>query len=188
MDVHSGLDIKKIKDVPFLFFAVIVFVGMGIQTYSIEFPFLNNSASRGYISFFAGLIYAYFAKKIDIEKIWIQILAAFAFCGTILGLKYSLFGMSENNVVFVFWPSLLVIMNSKLVKKVIRGEFWSKWAEISFDVYIWHMVWISSYSFLGDKYMGWVYSVKGMVVTVVVLQLVGLLSNRLFERPINKYL
>ena len=59
---------NRIKIHPQYLFVVMIFLGMGINTYGINLPFLNGSSSRGYYAFFFGILLAGILKKNKIGK------------------------------------------------------------------------------------------------------------------------
>ncbi len=179
---------KRIDVSPYYLYMGIVLVGIGIQSYGINLPFLNFFSARGYMSFFAGILYMKIAHSLDIKKWWIQITAAVIFMFQIFLIYKGLVSNIGMDVIFILWPSLLILFHSGLARKIIRGKIWSKWAEISFSVYIWHCILLIGYLFIPRECAGWLYSGWGLLLTIVILQIVGILSNRFIERPLTKYL
>lgn len=179
---------KRIGVSPFYFYIGMIFIGVGVASYGLNMPFLNSFSARGYMGFFAGLLYAKIAGYTDIQKKWIQLTACVVFICQIIFIYKGLAWNMGMDVIFVLWPSLLILSQSKLVQKFLRGEFWSKWAETSFSVYIWHCILLIGYLFVPRESAGWLYSGWGLLFTIVVLQIIGILSNRFIERPLNKYM
>lgn len=179
---------KRIEVSPYYFYMGLILVGIGIRSYEINLPFLNTYSARGYMSFFAGILYMKIANHLDLKKWWIQIAAAIVFLGQV-GLIYK--GMTWNmglDVVFILWPSLLILFHSRWVKRIIQENIWSKWAEISFSVYIWHCILLIGYLFMPREDAGWLYSGWGLFFTIVILQVVGILSNQFIEKPLYNFL
>lgn len=180
---------KRIDVSPYYFYMGLILVGIGIQSYGLNLPFLNSYSARGYMSFFAGILYMKMAHHLDIKKWWIQITAIIVLLIQV-GLIYK--GLAWNmglDVVFILWPSLLILFHSGWVKRIIRGEkIWHKWAEISFSVYIWHCILLIGYLFIPREEVGWLYSGWGLLFTIVILQVVGILSNQFIEKPLYNFL
>lgn len=91
-------------------------------------------------------------------------------------------------VTFLLWPVLVIICHSKWMKKIVKGNFWSECAKISFNVYIWHAVILAGYTMIPLKYSQFLYSLKGMIFTLILLVwIVGGVSHYFIEKPLNKF-
>ena len=178
---------KKLQISPKYFYILIIFIGIGTKAYQIEWPFINRSySSRGYIAFFWGLILADILKKIDLRSIRVQV------CSLLMGLAVIMViatGYKRNMnlpITFILWPSAIILSYSKTITGIFQGNFWSQWAKISFDVYIWHAVVLGTLKIIPIKERAWSMSLWGLMMTLALCQIVGWLSWRFIERPLDK--
>lgn len=130
---------KRMKIIPQYVFVFMIFLGMGIQTYGINLPFFNESSARGYYAFFFGLLLAEGLKDKRIAnkgKISFLIIIVL----TILIIYYPSFMSIGLNYVmtFIYYPVVIILCRTELVRKIIDREIFGKIAQISFDVFIWH--------------------------------------------------
>lgn len=118
----------------------IIFVGCAINTYSIDLPFLNAFMSRGYVSFFAGvLLGSYVYEKTFSNK-------AGGFALLIVGLFVVLFKTHFNFIetgfqyllTFIVYPALIISLKTEIASKVFRHPIWGKAGGTSFSVYLFH--------------------------------------------------
>lgn len=123
-----------------ILFIIIIFIGCGIVTYGINFPFLNQSSARGYYAFFTGVLLAEFLDKYKVTK---QTL--YSSMAIIVGLTFLI--VVKNDYIskgivfvmtFVYYPALVVVFESTLLKRFFRLKLWGELSKISFGVYIWH--------------------------------------------------
>ena len=186
---------KRNINVNYLYLGM-VFLGMGIVTYKINLPFLyysspeDSSPAKGYYAFFAGILLANFlaVHKSKINKLSIAALVMIA--GTVLAIVYK----ARNNQVFddfywltfVFFPSLIILAETKAAQKIFSADFWSLLAKIAYNVFIWHVCMEIVFNYLLKTYpvlaqrTEW----KMMLVALILDWIVGFLSYRFIEKPI----
>lgn len=170
----------------YYFYIGIIFMGMGIETYSIKLPFLNGHSSRGYMAFFFGIVFCGLWKYIDVKQRWIQLLSWFMFISIIISAACGYNSDMKFNVVFILWPAVIIICHSKGFSQIIGRKFWTDWAKISFDIYIWHRILLTLYLFIPIENRGWLISVRGMLLTLCFMQIIGVLSHYFIELPMDR--
>lgn len=173
---------------PYYLYIFIILVGLGCQTYGINLPFLNELSSRGYIAFFAGLVYEKISRKHELQKWTIQVGGLLGCVVMFLLIKFTQITITINMVVFILWPLVLIVANSKYLSYIINRKLWSRWAEISFSVYIWHAVIIIGFLFMPESYRLLLNSKTGLLITCFLMQIIGFISNRCIERPLHRRL
>lgn len=171
------------------FFIGMIFIGIGIQYYGIELPFLNVYSSRGYSAFFLGLILAYVIKHYGNKK-WIFRMS----WGIVVGIPiliYKEYWLVLKDIqwimLFIFYPALIVLACSKEVNGLFSWRWVSKLSEISFNAYMWHFsLFILLYIIISLGIQVDLCSVKGMIGFTVVCYIVGTISHYFYEKPMSR--
>ena len=170
-------------------FGGMIFIGLGIQYYGINYPLFNYLSSRGYVTFFLGLLLAYVVDK-RAELINFQI------CLTIIiiipFLIYKQYWLVLKDVkyimIFIFYPALIFVFSSQFVSKIMHWSWINNLANISFNAFMWH------YPLLEIKYVVLklfdfkfdLCTINAMIIFSVVCFGVGTLSYILIEKPLNR--
>lgn len=183
---------KRLSVTPKYFFIFMILLGMGINTYGINLPFLNASSSRGYYAFFFGILLADFIKSRDIR------IKDALFCAGVLIIITSLIVLKPNFMstginyimTYIYYPALIILCKSAAVGKVLNRKFIGKLGQISFDVYIWHnpfylLLYILIKLFNCNINLN---SYATMIGYTVVCYLFGAFSYYCIERPISKWI
>ncbi len=178
---------KRVNVSPYYFYYLIIFGGLGISTYGIDMPFMNGYSSRGYIAFFWGIVFARIMRQIDIHSRRIQFISIIEVSGMIFLI---IIGYSINIiflVTFILWPAVIIICYSPVVVKVLeRGRIiWNFWAKVAFNMYIWHKVVLIAYTFIPSEKIEWFLTVRGMLLNLVIIQIIGLISYFCLEKPLE---
>jgi peptidoglycan/LPS O-acetylase OafA/YrhL len=141
---------KRVKISPNIFYLCIVFVGVGIRSFSISLPLLRDETGRGYIAFFWGLLIAnaYNTKNAKKNIIILECLSAISIVLTVVFYFWychlnaaSVDEYQYNDyywIVYIFYPSILILLNSNMGRKLLDHKAISFLGQVSFDVYIWH--------------------------------------------------
>ncbi len=164
---------------------------LGVSAYSAlaDLPFLNQSISRGYMAFFTGLMLASLLKEhrpgtaAGITSLIILIVSVLILVFRFDLLEYRL----VFYLLFIFYPALIVLLETPAVQKILDHRFLGRLAQISFNVYIWHyeLCIICAYanSFLK---LGVDFSSRAAEMMFLILALaVGAASHFVIEKPIN---
>lgn len=168
-------------------YVIVMLIGLGITTYTISLPFLNEYTARGYFSFFFGIILGKWLYKTKITRcIWCVSIAILLAMTYVLVKHIELIGPAILTV--VYYPALIVFFEYPPVAKLFRHEWISTVGKISYDVYIWHCpLFIVVYLFIGTFH--WdinLDSVVSMIIFTVITFLVGTFSYFVIERHLDK--
>lgn len=184
--------VSKRKNVPYVYMTIgVILLGIGINTYNINLPFLNLSSSRGYYAFFYGLLFHDILER-GINK-GVKIIS-FILCITIpLLIAYQNEFMATGinyTVTFLLYPALIIMFRSRFLHWVFNHRIVGIIGKISFDVYIWHNpFYILLYVLI--KVFNWNINLNDpitMIMYALVCFVWGALSFYLIESPINRYI
>lgn len=127
---------------PYYGYLFMIFVGMGIITYGISIPGFTNETARGYYAFFFGIVFHKFLSSELMKEIRSAFFGCIFLLITFLMIfQWDIVSVDINYVLtFIYYPAILVILKSRYIANMFKGEFWGKFAEISFNVYVWHSV------------------------------------------------
>lgn len=175
---------------PQYIFAVMIFLGMGIQTYGIDLPFLNASSARGYYAFFFGILLAGFLKRKYIGVKWMIVNVITVLILTVLIVLTPDFMDKGINYImtFIYYPAVIIFFKSQVVKKVFDNNIWGRLGRISFDVYIWHNPFFILL-FILIKIFNWNLNLSScwfMIVYAIICYLFGTISHYFIEKPLNR--
>lgn len=174
---------------PYYGYVFMIFAGMGIITYNISMPGLTSGTARGYYAFFFGIIFHKFLSSDSMKEIRNVLGVTMFFIMTILMIfQWDIVDEDINYLLtFVYYPSVLIILKSRYIKKVFKERFWSKLAEISFHVYVWHAVLLFGVLSIRDI-LGIKFHVKGsilMLIFTLFCFLWGTISCLIYENSIK---
>lgn len=133
---------KIMKVTPIYFFVMIMLLGLGINFYGIELPFLNWTAARGYIAFFWGVILCcILTKSCSIARLKgssIIILVA-VFILTIWN-PNEMWDNFSMILTFLIYPAVIVLLlTSNMLKTILEHKIFGTLGGISFEMYLWHV-------------------------------------------------
>lgn len=168
------------------FYIAIVFLGLSIQKNGTDLAFFNSYTARGYYAFFFGLVFSIFFYNYKISK-FIKMLSIFLVVFvTFLIVRY--YFIVEKNInytlTFIYYPALIIIFNSDIVKRILYSKITEKIGEISFNVYVWHggfillLPIINKYYSLNINFV----SYKTMVISTIALYIFGAMSYYFIEK------
>lgn len=182
---------KRLSVSPKYFFVFMIFLGMGINTYGINLPFLNASSSRGYYAFFFGIILADLIRERRIEKKDALLCIFILIIITVLIIFRTEFVSTGINYImtYIYYPALIIVCKSDFVGKILNRKFIGKLGQISFDVYIWHNPFYILL-FILIKVLNWNIDLNSywtMIGYAVVCYLFGVFSYYCIEQPISKW-
>lgn len=176
------------------FYIGMLFLGMGIISFEFNLPFLNSYSSRGYCSFFTGILLANVltANRSKINKLSIAALIMIAV--TILAVFYYAHNADKFEdhfwLTFISFPSLIILAETPFSKKLFAGGFWPLGAKVAFNVFIWHTCLMIVYKYLLLKIplLACQTEWKMMLCALAIDCIVGILSYRLIEKPLTRKL
>ena len=131
----------KLKCKPLYFYIAIILLGIAGGVYGYDKPFFNWQICRGYYAFFFGLVLATYINKFGIKKK--EIIVSFATLAffTLLFVFLPQYGNDHTNYMMTFfvYPALIILFETKPVRKVFCHKIWGTVSAISFEVYLWHL-------------------------------------------------
>ena len=128
-------------------FVFMIIIGLSCWCYGLDIPFFNRWSAKGYIPFFVGVMLGMFMNRRNytvprgIIKVGLLGLmsSVIYFLSMVYFVKVSRF--SDNLwLIFIAFPSLIILFLSDSVKKVFGNRIWSTLGAITFDVYVWHYI------------------------------------------------
>ncbi len=189
----NRLSLKWKMNVCWLYLAM-VFIGIGVLSYGMRLPFLNNHAARGYYAFFTGALLSHFmaSDRVKSARTAIVALALVAFTAFIV-LWYGMTGRHWDDyywLTFVTFPALIVIARSRFCQKLFKYSIYQVLAAAAFNVYIWHVCIFIAWKIMLFKipYFAAIAEWKMMLINLVVIFLFGCLSHYMIEKPFNKWI
>lgn len=168
-----------------------IFLGIGINTYGINMPFLNASSSRGYYAFFFGVILAGAIKNRKLGWKYTAASLLMVCVLTCLIAFYSTTFMYEGIgyiMTFIYYPALIVFFKSDVVSKIISGKIIGRIGQISFDVFVWHIP-LFLLMFILIRVMGLdlnLHTCKAMLCFTIICYVVGTISFYCYEQPVAR--
>lgn len=132
---------KKIGCKPYYLYIVMIFVGFSGTEYCFNYPFLTDMSSRGYYSFFFGLVLAHYVKTFGIRKgeIVLSLSTIALFLAILAVIPWFALDDLRYTLTFVVYPAIIMLVESSGGKKLFCSPFWGKWGAVSFNVFIWHL-------------------------------------------------
>ncbi|WP_338951460.1 acyltransferase [Fusobacterium nucleatum] len=183
--------ISVLKNYKYIYFyVIIIFLGLSIQKNGTDLAFFNPYTARGYYAFFFGVLFSIYYNNYKMNKL-IKILSVFLLIFiSYLILKY--YHIIENNInytlTFIYYPILIIIFNSDIIKRILSSKITGKIGEISFNVYVWHGGFILLLSIINKYYSFDINfaSYKIMAISTIILYVFGTISYYLIEKPLEK--
>lgn len=164
---------------------VMALFGCGILSYEIELPFLGYASSRGYYSFFFGVLLALVNEKYSLRKTGYYLLS-------VVILLISAFDIVRGKgdgflIAFFVSPALIHIFTSPAAEKVFRSKIWETLGNIQFHVYLWHKTVLNVIYVLAAAGINFnIYSLKAMYGFTLFMELFGAASYFLLEKRAAK--
>ena len=178
------------------FFVCMIFIGLGIDYYSIRLPFFNEFTSRGYFAFFYGIIMVDIVsmlKNDKREKLWYAASVLLAFIIPYLIYKrYWLVTKDEQYILtFIYYPALIFLCTSKHLCRIFNCKLIEKAGQISYNVYMWHFpLIIAMYVIISifNLNLDCIYRIQTMFLFTIACFGVGIISFYFIEKPIEKFI
>lgn len=186
---------KRLAVTPRFMFIAMIFLGMGIITYNITFPFLNSSAARGYIAFFTGveLVDLYKAALVKCKREICCVSFGVILLFVVLYVVNAEFFLTDGQgflLTFLFFPALIcVCVCSEVVRKIFSHRICGTLGAVSFEMYIWHLV-IFMLMITLDAYgvIDFQSEYGTMSGTLLIIIIWGYIVYYLVERPLKEWL
>ena len=183
---------KKLKINARYLFTFMVFLGIGIISYSIELPFLNFCSARGYMSFFFGVelvdIYTMIKNKKIIPLISGLVILIFIIYG--IYDSETLFGNGldqQMTLTFILYPAIIGLLSFGKLGSMFKNKLIKFLGNISFEIYLCHY-----HVFMGIhllEYFGLIEfprSDLGMIFALGIIIVMSICVYLFVEVPINK--
>lgn len=172
------------------FYCAMILLGIAIQTFEWEAPFLMFNTARGYIAFFYGILLGIaFSKRKPGRRMTGAALLMTAGL-TVLILNNLTFVNDHINLVmtFLYYPSLIIIFNSAPLSKVFDNRFSVLLGRVSFAAYIWHnccfeLIDIFNIRFHLEIRYG---SYRTLALCFMIMLAWAFFADRFIERPLEK--
>lgn len=180
----------RLKISPFYGMGFFLLLGCGINTYGMELPFLNVSSSRGFCGFFAGVLLAAVMPKIQAWR--------YSPAASLLVVVLFLADLKWENgdleylpflLTFVFYPALIILLQSAPLSHITGAAFWGKWSKITYSIFIWHFpLYLLVFLLLPILHINPASAANQtcMLLFACVMQPIGWLSYRFLEKPWNQ--
>lgn len=172
------------------FYLGMVFFGILLQTQGVQYPFMNEYTSRGYIAFFFGVFLStYFYEKKTGKA---GTVVSFLVCLVLIDLIAFHYGFVERGLnyisIFLLFPALLLLFRNNIVCSIFFSEIWGEIASIAFNAFLWHMpmlvAWMLIFRTMQVEYP--LLTREGMWGFVLFMLLVGSVSHFCIEKPLKK--
>lgn len=163
----------------------------GITEWS-NLPFVGFAAACGYMSFFTGVLLASVLTvyKPNLTGTFFSLFVVVSFT-LLLIFKYEimLYGILYL-FIFVYYPAVIVLLESKPAQKMLDCRFFGFLGQISFGIYIWHMEFnVLLLSLDGLFHLGLNFASRWTEFAVVLINIaIGTASFYLLEKPITRAL
>lgn len=190
--------VGKCKKIPVDYLYVgMIFLGMsiyttGFYTTGLDLPFMNGSSATGYVAFFSGLLLGMFCKDRKIGRLY---RIGLLFLVIILsGISHFRYGWVDDGFMyilcFVYFPSMILLAESDVLKKLDRVRILGELGKITYDVYIWHIPIFLALRILNTMFglqFNW-FSRTFMILYAVLSFGVGTVAHYVIEKPLMKRL
>ncbi len=181
------------KEIPLsALFAGMTVLGIALLESKCTLPFFNGGDSRGYMSFFFGLLLARFWERrtpgrgccltclgIVLLLTW---LIAFRFDYVSDGLRYLM--------LYVYYPCLVTVCLSQSVRRLFRFPWLGTLAAISFNTYMWHGSILLALRIFANLRPGWLLLERRITMYAVTAMcfFCGTVSHYVLEKPHRAFL
>lgn len=131
----------RIKCKPVYFYIAMILFGFGIGVYKLDLPFMNWQIARGYYAFFFGLVLAAYINKYGIKakEIVISILTIALVSVMFIFYREGADDYINYTVTFLLYPAIIILFETKIMRKIFCHKIWGVLSGISFEVYLWHL-------------------------------------------------
>lgn len=127
-----------------ILFILTIIIGIYIQNFRLDYPFLNSDFARGFLSFFVGVMMKSLLEKFSSlkkdEKTVLRIFLALViiFCLFFYQKNSFCFYPTVFSAFFIFVPLVILLSDLKCLNKLCNTKFVKWLGDISFDIYLWN--------------------------------------------------
>lgn len=182
---------RRYRILPIYFQIAVIFIGIGIISYKIDLPLPNRFAARGYCAFFMGIVIyeivtRYSAKILKLYSIIILLITSLAFI-------YDFENLVDDQlliVIFIIYPPIMFLfLKSEIVGKIFNHKFFGFLGKVSFEVYLWHCVYLMAFQYVSELLQLSVKpSFQQMLVFLFITEILSMIMYKFVEIPITKKL
>lgn len=170
-------------------FVFMVLLGITINTYSWNTVFLNRYISRGYFSFFAGLLLAYYFHKV--KKNRVELVCFILPVMFLVFLKMKPQFLTSGDFYFytlMLWIPVLVFVVRWLPARAVDCKIVTFLGKVSFGVYIWNEPMSCLRNIMATVFAVDLCKISTVVIFVMSSWLIAICSYLWIEKPISKRL
>ena len=175
-------------------FIFMIFLGIGIISFSINLPFLNMYSARGYLSFFFGVelvdLYSSVKNKKKLSLISGLIIAAFIIYG-LIDIE-TLFGTGldqEMTLTFILYPAIIGFLTVGGISFLFNNGFFRFLGAISFEIYLCHYhVFMVIHLLEHFKLIEYPRSDMGMLLVLSITIVLSICVYCFIEKPLARHI
>lgn len=174
-------------------FVLMILLGITGYCDGLNLPLLSYHTSRGYTSFFIGcMIYKIYSKQsIKRKSLLLCSIVASSICIMAWIINFDLFYDDEicqwGVFTVILWPSIFIIFLE--LNKWFKSSKWQILGNISFEMYLWHMPFITLYliycNFCSAVHLSEMFQIIFFVVFMIIF---SFFIYNFVEKPITKKL
>lgn len=183
---------KKLKVSSRFLFAAVIFLGISVYNYPINFPFANTLVARGYISFFTGVVLveliAKFGKKI-VSRISAAVLVMLVLYGFYdIELLFGTGVDQQFTLVFIVYPAIIgFLVNTPSLDVLFNNKPMQLLGNISFEMYLCqYHVFMLIHLLEAFGVLEFPRSDAGMFLALALIIAMSVLVHFFVEKPITK--
>ncbi len=170
-------------------YVIMVFIGCATDEYNYALPFFNSLTARGYYAFFTGVITGSALRNRIPGRRVIIVCLSFIALTLILILKWGMFYVNDFWLVFTVYPSILILSKTELINRIFnkQGRLWEFLGGVSFDLYVWHQVFILLFGILipiSGLNIPYLTESKYMLIFLIIALGFSVISYLYIEKPI----
>ncbi len=179
---------EKYKSNECWLYAALMLTGLGVRSYGLDLPILNERVARGMIPFFLGCLLYHIYIRVNSKKATICSLTILLIAIGAAAVSYDAFYDDLQMIlVFMIYPALILfLLSSRLMDTIFNHRFFGELGKISFEMYLWHipvfgimklLIGLGVYE-MSPSYMT-------MIITTAIVTLVATIIYITVEKPIT---
>ncbi len=174
------------------FYLIFIFVGIAINSYSWQFPFLNEYTARGYCAFFTGILLATYCFERNTTKR--ETIVSLGIVILIMDLIIFHNGFVADGIhyisTFILFPAFIIVFKNPIISKLFSNKIYQTAAQIAFNSFVWQMPLLVALLILINKVQIGVnfISRECMWGFLIVAAIVGAVSHFFIEKNVKNYI